>query len=184
MTILSRIPSLLNAVFFPQRYHERGLKELVRRGLKLGRGVYIHPSVIIDNDVPWLISIGDDCTFSANVVILAHDASPQDYLGYVKIDKVTIGSRAFVGAGSIILPGVNIGTNVIVGAGSVVTRGIPDNSVAAGNPARVIESTSEFIEKHRKNLPSRPRRIRGKALERPEIRELIQKALSNGPYYV
>jgi maltose O-acetyltransferase len=157
---------------------------MVQRGLKIGKRVYINDTVIIDNEYPWLISIGDRCSFSANVVILAHDASPQKYLDYVKIDKVTIASRTFIGAGTIILPGVNIGTDVIVGAGSVVTHDIPDNSVAAGNPARVIESTSEFIEKHRKNLPAHPRHIRGQALERPEIRELIQKALNDGPFYI
>ncbi|MGD0645557.1 MAG: DapH/DapD/GlmU-related protein [Candidatus Bathyarchaeia archaeon] len=180
MNILDR----LYVAFFPQISHERRLKEMVRRGLKIGKRVYINTTVIIDDEFPWLISIGDRCSFSANVVILAHDASPQKYLDYVKIDKVAIGSRTFIGAGSIILPGVSIGTDVIVGAGSVVTHDIPDNSVAAGNPARVIESTSEFIEKHRKNLPVSPRHIRGKTLERPEIRELIQKALNDGPYYV
>jgi len=182
--MLSRISTLLNMVFFPQRNHERHLKELVRRGLKLGKGVYIHPSVVIDLDVPWLISLGDDCTLSANVIILAHDGSPQDYLGYVKIDKVTIGSRAFVGAGSIILPGVNIGKNVIVGAGSVVTHDVPNNSVVAGNPARIIESTSKFVEKHRKQLPPHVKRIRDRELEKAENKELIQKALNNGPYYI
>jgi len=179
-----RIFGLLKTVFFPQITQNGDLKELVRRGLKIGERVYIHTSVIIDNDYPWLISIGDRCSFSANVIILAHDASPQKYLDYVKIDKVTIGSRVFVGAGSIILPGVNIGTDVIVGAGSVVTHDVPDNSVVAGNPARVIESTLEFIEKHRKRLPACPRHIRGQALERPEIRRLIQKELNDGPYYV
>jgi len=146
-----RISDILYLIFFPRISHERSLKRLTRRGLKLGKRVYIHTTVIIDNDYPWLISIGDDCTFSANVIILAHDASSKPYLGYVKIDKVTIGCRTFVGAGSIILPGVNIGADVIVGAGSVITHDIPDNTVAAGNPARVIESTSEFIEKHRKD---------------------------------
>jgi maltose O-acetyltransferase len=156
----------------------------VRRGLKLGKDVYIHTTVSIDNDVPWLISIGDECVFSINVIILAHDASPQKYLGYVKIDKTAIGSGTFVGAGSIILPGVNIGKNVIVGAGSVVTQDVPDNSVVAGNPARVIESTLGFIERHRKKLPKHPKHIREKELERPEIKELILKALDDGPYYV
>ena len=40
-----------------------------------------------------------------------------------------------------------------MGAGSVVTHDIPENSVAAGNLSRVIASTSEFIEKHKKDLP-------------------------------
>jgi maltose O-acetyltransferase len=178
------IRNLLRVIFFSQTNQERDLRELVRRGLKVGKRVYINPSVIIDSEYPWLISIGDRCSLSVNVIILAHDASPQKYLDYVKIDRVRIGSRTFIGAGSIILPGVNIGTDVILGAGSVVTHDIPNNCVAAGNPARVIETTAEFIEKHRKKMPLNPKHIRGKALEDPENRELIQKALNDGPYYI
>jgi len=51
---------------------------------------------------------------------------------------VTIGNNVWIGGNVTILPGVTIGDNCTIGAGSVVTRDIPDNSVAAGNPARVI----------------------------------------------
>ena len=46
----------------------------------------------------------------------------------------------WIGGGTTILPGVTIGDNVVIGAGSVVTRDIPSNSLAVGNPARVIRS--------------------------------------------
>lgn len=52
-----------------------------------------------------------------------------------------------MGDSVIVLPGVAIGSNSIVGAGSVVTRSIPENSVAAGNPARVIATTAAYLEK-------------------------------------
>lgn len=51
-----------------------------------------------------------------------------------------IGSYCFIGARSIIMPGVKIGDQVIIGSGSVVTKDIPSNSIAVGNPARVIKS--------------------------------------------
>lgn len=51
---------------------------------------------------------------------------------------VTIGDNVWIGGGAIILPGVTIGNNVTIGAGSVVTKSIPDNSLAVGNPCRVI----------------------------------------------
>lgn len=54
--------------------------------------------------------------------------------------QVTIGSDSWIGGGSIILPGVKIGNNVTIGAGSVVTHDIPDNTIAYGNPCRVIGS--------------------------------------------
>ena len=54
---------------------------------------------------------------------------------------ITIGDDCWLGAGVIVLPGVNIGNRCVIGAGSVVTHDIPDNSVAVGNPCRVIRKT-------------------------------------------
>ena len=51
---------------------------------------------------------------------------------------VEIGSDVWVGGGAIILPGVRIGTRAVIGAGSVVSRDIPEGVLAAGNPCRVI----------------------------------------------
>ena len=51
---------------------------------------------------------------------------------------VEIGADVWVGGGAIILPGVRIGSRAVVGAGSVVTRDVPDQTFAAGNPCRVI----------------------------------------------
>ena len=61
--------------------------------------------------------------------------------------KVTIGTNVFIGMNTIIMKGVTIGDNVIIGAGSIVTRDIPSNSVACGNPARVICSIEKYYEK-------------------------------------
>ena len=55
-------------------------------------------------------------------------------------EPVTIGDSVWIGGGTTILPGVTIGDHVVIGAGSVVTRDIPSNSLAVGNPARVIRS--------------------------------------------
>lgn len=70
------------------------------------------------------------------------------HLGYTKVGRVTIGNKVFIGANSIILPNVSIGDNVIIGAGSIVSRDIPDNSVAVGNPAKVVASTEDYIRKN------------------------------------
>lgn len=51
---------------------------------------------------------------------------------------VTIGDNVWIGGGAIIMPGVTIGNNVVIGAGSVVTKNIPDNTIAFGNPCRVM----------------------------------------------
>ena len=57
--------------------------------------------------------------------------------------QVTIGDNVWIGGNSVICPGVHVGSNVVIGAGSVVTKDIPDWSVAAGNPCRVIRRITE-----------------------------------------
>lgn len=51
---------------------------------------------------------------------------------------VTVGAHAMIGAGAVVLPRIRIGCDSIIGAGAVVTCDVPDRSVAAGNPARII----------------------------------------------
>jgi serine acetyltransferase len=53
---------------------------------------------------------------------------------------VRIGSRCFIGGGSMILPGVTIGNECIIGAGAVVFEDVPSRSIAAGNPARIVRT--------------------------------------------
>jgi maltose O-acetyltransferase len=56
---------------------------------------------------------------------------------------ITIGDNVWIGAGVQVMPGVTIGSNVVIGGGSVVVKDVPDNSVAVGNPCRVIRSITE-----------------------------------------
>lgn len=130
----------------------RGIEDipfLIKKGLTVGEDVFINFGCTIDRSFCWLVTIGNRVTLAPHVHILAHDASAKRELGYTKMGRVTIGDDVFVGAGTIILPGVKIGDRVIVGAGSVVTRDIPANSVAAGNPAKVICTYDEYMEKQK-----------------------------------
>ena len=90
-----------------------------------------------------LVTIGDDCFVGPNVSIYTacHSTDP------VERNKrqewalpVTIGDNVWIGGSVTILAGVTIGDNVTIGAGSVVTRDIPSNSIAVGNPCRVIKA--------------------------------------------
>lgn len=100
----------------------------------------------------YMISLGDNVWITNGTKLINHDASVEmirkaNNLGWVdRVGKISIGNNVFIGNQCIILPNVTIGSNVIVGAGSVVTKDIPSNSVAAGNPAKVI-STLEMYEK-------------------------------------
>lgn len=135
---------------------EQNIEELKEMGLTIGKNFNKQGYVIIDPSHAWLISIGDNVTLAARVYILAHDASTKVSLGYTKIGRVIIGNNVFVGANSIILPNVKVGNNVIVGCGSVITKNIPDNSVVAGNPAKVICKTNDYISRHMKSMGNRP----------------------------
>jgi len=126
-----------------KKYYDR----LVQRGLKLGKNVQIFDNVFLDASHCFLISIGDNCCLSNEVKIFTHDASTKIYLNYTKIAPVVIHNDCFIGAGSVILPGVTIGPRSIVGAGAVVTRDVPPNTVAAGNPAKVISSLEDYLNK-------------------------------------
>lgn len=129
--------------------------QLRRRGVKVGENVSINTKNI-DYGHGFLISIGNNVTVAVNAIILAHDASTQPFLGYSKVGKVEIGDNVFIGAGAIVLPNVRIGNNVIIGAGAVVNKSIPDNSVAVGNPAKVIGRFDEYISKNEKLMKSSP----------------------------
>lgn len=133
---------------------EQNLDKLIRRGLVVGTGFTKMGGVIIDPSHCWHITIGDHVTLAPRVHILAHDASTKLFLGYTRVENTRIGNNVFIGAGAIILPGVTIGDNVVIGAGSVVSQDIPDNSVAVGNPARVVKALSAYLETNKQRMTS------------------------------
>ncbi len=130
-----------------QKKKRRYLDTLIMRGLKLGKNVEIIDTFFFDPSHCYLISIGDNCTICPGVRLIAHDASTYKFLGYTKLGKIDIKENCFIGDSTIVLLGVTIGPNSIVGAGSIVTKNIPPNTVAAGNPARVVCSLDEYLEK-------------------------------------
>ena len=98
-----------------------------------------------------VIRIGDNALIAPNVQIYTafHPTNAIERFGEPKEDgsfafcktrtaPVTIGNDVWIGGGAILMPGVTIGDNVVIGAGSVVTRDIPSNTVACGNPCRVM----------------------------------------------
>jgi maltose O-acetyltransferase len=129
---------------------------LVKRGLRLGRDVYIGDFVHFDHGFLWLISVGDESVIASDTRILAHDGSTKHWTDRIRVGRVDIGRRVYIGAGSLVLPGVRIGDDSIVGAGSVVTRDVPERTVAAGNPAMPIASLDDFVAKHQARTESRP----------------------------
>lgn len=104
---------------------------------------------------PYLVTVGDDTTISFDCAFVTHDAAtrvirnlPGQNKETVIYKPIRVGKNCFIGCRSVILPGVTIGDNVIIGAGSIVNKDIPDNTVAAGQPCRIICTLEEYIKKH------------------------------------
>lgn len=90
------------------------------------------------------ISFGKNVIVGPNVMIYDHDHNfkkntlPFRLQGY-RTNPISIGDNVWIGANVFISSGVNIGSGSVIAAGSVVTSSIPDNSVVAGNPGKVIK---------------------------------------------
>jgi acetyltransferase-like isoleucine patch superfamily enzyme len=131
--------------------------ELWRRaGVKVGSNTCIYRNVVISGDGEEPISIGMNCVLTG-CALIAHDASTNRYLGINYGEPspsmpIVIEDNCFIGYGAIVLMSVRIGRDSIVGAGAVVTKDVPPRSVVGGNPAKVICSLDDLIEKRRKIL--------------------------------
>lgn len=128
--------------------------ELRNRGAVIGDNCHIYGS--IDNGHEFLVSMGNNVTLASGCRILAHDGSTKKIVGYSRVGRVDIGDDVFIGANAIILPNVKIGSKVIIGAGCVVTKDIPNNSLAVGNPASVIGTYDDYVDKTQKQMQTLP----------------------------
>lgn len=126
-----------------------------------GRNIHIGSNVTINTGCTFVdcnrITVGSNVLIAPNVQIYTatHPVDLQERLTPVQTPEgteyvrhtfalpVTIGDGCWIGGGVIILPGVTIGNGSVIGAGSVVTRNIPADSLAAGNPCRVIRKINK-----------------------------------------
>lgn len=126
-----------------------------------GCNIYMGNNVSVNMNCTFVdcnkITIGDNVLIASNVQIYtaAHPIELEERLtpGWTPDSDeyfcrtfalpVTIGDGCWIGGGVIILPGVSIGKGCVIGAGSVVTKNIPANSLAVGNPCRVIRKINQ-----------------------------------------
>lgn len=103
-------------------------------GYSIGKNVFIGMKCYLDDMEPKLITICDNVTISYCVKFAIHGKNQNH-------TEIHIKEGVYIGLGAIILSGkkgITIYENAVIGAGSVVTSSIPSNSVAVGNPAKVI----------------------------------------------
>ena len=110
-----------------------------------GQFINIGKNVFINHACSFLdlgrITIEDDVMLGPNVQLITenHPINPSERKN-LELKSILVKRNAWIGAGSIVLPGVTVGENSVVAAGSVVTKDVPDNIVVAGVPAKFIKS--------------------------------------------
>jgi len=110
------------------------------KNIYLGKNVYMNFNCIILDCCN--VEIGDFTLFAPGVQVLTacHPTDPKTRMQGTEFAKpIKIGKNVWVGANALILPGVTIGDNCTIGAGSVVNKDVPENSIAVGNPCKVIK---------------------------------------------
>ena len=124
--------------------------------LTIGSRTFIGKSFLVCADE---IEIGDDVMVSWGVTILDHDSHnlefskrADDVLNWcagikdwthVKVLKVQISNKVWIGCNAIIIRGITIGEGAVIAAGAVVTKDVPPWTIVAGNPAKIIRELSE-----------------------------------------
>jgi maltose O-acetyltransferase len=109
--------------------------------IQLGDNVMINNNVALTADNA-AIQIGSGTVTGINLSIMTSDGHSLDpkhrHDGPTKCLPVTIGENVFIGDNVTILKGVNIGKNAVIGANSLVIKDIPENTIASGNPCKII----------------------------------------------
>lgn len=147
MNILSKALNIL-------AHRNNPIKYWRSMGAKIGENCEIYLDAYLGSE-PYLVSIGNHVRLNSGVQIITHDGGVwvlremMDDLSDIDLVKpVKIGDNVHIGSRAVIFPGVTIGNNCVIGVNAIVTRDIPDNSVAVGIPARVIESIDDYYFKH------------------------------------
>lgn len=119
-------------------------------GVSLGDNCLVYRSMEWPSE-PYLVTIGNNVQLTKGVAIHTHGGGNvvrRKVPDFDVFGKVVIKDWAYIGAHAQIMPGVTIGEGAMVAAGSVVTKSVPDGMVVGGNPAKILCSVEEYIERN------------------------------------
>jgi acetyltransferase-like isoleucine patch superfamily enzyme len=123
------------------------IARLRARGVKIGQRCLILSDGF--STEPYLIEIGDHVAISSGVSFVTHEGAAwllrEEHPSIQAFGRIVVGADSMIGMNSIILPGTTIGRRCVIGAGAVVKGDVPDGSVCAGNPARLIKTTEALL---------------------------------------
>lgn len=117
---------------FPPFYTDCG------KNITVGKNVFINACCKFQDQGG--ITIGDGVLIGHNVTLatLNHEENPE-FRQNIYPKPIVIGNNVWIGSNATILQGVTVGDGAIIGANAVVTKSVPENTVVAGVPARIIK---------------------------------------------
>lgn len=125
-------------------YIEPTLRVDYGQNITIGKNFYANFDCVMIDVAP--IKIGDNAMFGPRVCLYTagHPIDPTVRNSGLEFGtSITIGNNVWIGGSAVVNPGVTIGDNVVIGSGSVVTKDIPSNTIAVGNPCRVIRDITQ-----------------------------------------
>ena len=164
------VNAIINA--YLRKFHP--VKWARRIGVKVGEHTAISPETHFPGE-PYLITIGSHVQVTRSVSMYTHGGGNvvrRQIPDFDCFGKIVIEDWAYIGSESLIMPGVTIGEGALVAAGSVVTKSVPPGMVVGGNPAKVICSVENYIERNKqynvKTKGSGPKMKKGILLGLPD----------------
>lgn len=133
------------------------IKLIKKRGVKVGKNVFIDMGVWIDVTHPDFVVIEDYALLGYCSTVIAHDAGINKVTDMpIKCSLTRIGYNSAIAPNATIMPGVTIGAHAGVLAGAVVTRDVGEGEIAAGVPAKIIGNHVDLIKGWQADMKEHP----------------------------
>lgn len=143
--VINKIIDTLCVLFMSQKGYAKHI------GVNIGKNCLI--STRKWSTEPYLITIGDNVQVTKDAYFHTHggaNVARRIIPDFDVFGKIVVKDWAYIGSGAHIMPGVTIGEGSIVAAGAVVTKSVGDGVVVGGNPAKVIGTVEDYINKNLK----------------------------------